>query len=608
VASDRESARRFRIFPASAKLGDLSKEDVNQWYDTEVHHGRLQEASRRWAAEAVDQLGEAAWQRYEGYPLAHDAVVRLLMSQNEDDPAAALATWPRDVAELMNMLYGRLTDQGPERLRAVLMLQVYGVPTPREPWAEAAELQPEQLGIALSDPRFACLLQERDSGCYTPFHALFAERLEQELGKEPAATQRRVQRAWDVLQPLLAPKRLANTCPDDFELLAAPQLALRSDGGDLLKCALDLVLGAKVRVGLLASAERDLLLAQERFTGSPEDLAVTHGNLGLIYRKRGELDRAEEMHRKALEIHEQLGRREGMAGNYGNLGLVYRIRGELDRAEEILRKALEINQQLGHRKGLAGAYGNLGLIYQTRGELDRAEEMLRKALEINQQLGHREGMAGAYGNLGLIYQTRGEPDRAEEMLRKALEIDEQLGHREGMASDYGNLGLIYQTRGDLDRAEEMLRNALEIHKQLGHRKGMASNYGNLGLIYRTRGELDRAEEMHRKALEINERLGHREGMANQYGNLGLIYKTRGELDRAEEMHRKALEIHEQLGRREGMASDHGNLGAIYEQRGDLNQARDHWTRARDLFQEIGMPHMIETMKGLLDGLSEKADG
>ena len=93
---------------------------------------------------------------------------------------------------------------------------------------------------------------------------------------------------------------------------------------------------------------------------------------------------------------------------YGNLGIVYRTRGELDKAEEFYHKALEINEALGHKEGMASQYGNLGIVYQTRGELDKAEEFYHKALEINEALGRKEGMARQYGNLGVVYQTRGE--------------------------------------------------------------------------------------------------------------------------------------------------------------------------------------------------------
>ena len=56
-------------------------------------------------------------------------------------------------------------------------------------------------------------------------------------------------------------------------------------------------------------------------------IAAAYGNLGLIYQGRGDLDQAEEMQRKSLAIHEQLGADLPDAGG-------------LDQAEEMHRKAL----------------------------------------------------------------------------------------------------------------------------------------------------------------------------------------------------------------------------------------------------------------------------
>src|SRR5439155_1150823 len=75
------------------------------------------------------------------------------------------------------------------------------------------------------------------------------------------------------------------------------------------------------------------------------------------------------------------------AAAYGNLGLIYQARGDLDRAEEVQRKALEINEALGRQEGMANKYGNLGLIYQTRGDLDRAREYRTKARDLYARIG-----------------------------------------------------------------------------------------------------------------------------------------------------------------------------------------------------------------------------
>ena len=315
--------------------------------------------------------------------------------------------------------------------------------------------------------------------------------------------------------------------------------------------------------------------------------------------------RLAELRERLREFEDQAAfSREDATVWYNEAGYLYWQTGDLDQAERMHRKALEINEKLGRLEGMAAACGNLGLIHQTRGDLDQAERMHRKSLAINEKLGHLEGMAIQYGNLGLIHQTRGELDEAERMHRKALAIDEKLGRLEGMATDYGNLGLIHETRGELDDAERMHRKALEIDEKLGYREGMARHFGNLGLVHGKRGELDEAERMLHKALEIDEKLGRLEGMAHEYGNLGAIHQARGELDDAERMHRKGLAINQKLGRLEGIAINYDNLGSVYKGRGDASAAREFWTKSRDLYARIGMPHMVECVQGLLDALDD----
>ena len=160
--------------------------------------------------------------------------------------------------------------------------------------------------------------------------------------------------------------------------------------------------------------------------GSVDEAAVLC-NLGLIYRKRGELDKAEEMFQKSLAINEKLGRLEGMARQYGNLGLIYYYKGELTKAEEEHIKGLEIEKRIGRKEGIASQYGNLGLIYKERGELDKAEEMFVKILSIHKKLGAKEGMAKDYGNLGEIYEERGDKNQVREYWEKAVELYKQMG-------------------------------------------------------------------------------------------------------------------------------------------------------------------------------------
>jgi tetratricopeptide (TPR) repeat protein len=70
-------------------------------------------------------------------------------------------------------------------------------------------------------------------------------------------------------------------------------------------------------------------------------------NLGNLYLAQGELDKAEEMYRKALEIDKRLGLQEGMAIDYGNLGEIEKDRGNIATAREDYNKALDFYRKIG---------------------------------------------------------------------------------------------------------------------------------------------------------------------------------------------------------------------------------------------------------------------
>ncbi|MXS82003.1 tetratricopeptide repeat protein [Nitrosomonas oligotropha] len=158
---------------------------------------------------------------------------------------------------------------------------------------------------------------------------------------------------------------------------------------------------------------------------------------------------------------------------WNNLGHLYQRIGELEKAENAYTTVQKLSLLQLNRAGEAAAYGNLGVIYWTRGELNRTIEYYEKALVIDEELKHKAGMACDYGNLGLVYQTRGDLECAIEYHEKALAINKVLGCKEGMASQYANLGSIYETCGDLDRAVEYWKQSLMLFQQLGAKDKIA---------------------------------------------------------------------------------------------------------------------------------------
>jgi len=269
--------------------------------------------------------------------------------------------------------------------------------------------------------------------------------------------------------------------------------------------------------------------------------SIATGNIGNYYLTKGELDKALEYYKTALELEqdEELRRKEGIAKQLGNIGNIYRIKGELEKALEYHEKALELDEELRRKEGMAADYGNIGIVYKTKGELSKALEYHEKALEVYVRLGRKEGMATAYGNIGIVYFTKGELDEALEYHKKALKLVEELGIKEGIARQLGNTGIVYFTKGELDEALEYFKKALKLVEELGIKEGIAKQFENIGSVYSRKGELDKALENFEKALGIFKDMDSRIDKAQTLMDIGDVYVQKGDKERALEYYHEA---------------------------------------------------------------------
>jgi len=441
-----------------------------------------------------------AMNHYDRHPFA---IMKALDLIQDGEPLGRLPRHP-EPQKFAEHQWDRISEQhGQDAVRLMQAYAVLEVPVPDDLAIESAGIDVASFETLIRRPFISSLMpvqpQSTDRSLY---HTVFA-RLVRDRADATGATdaiQQRVIKAYR--------SRLSATPPDG---LAARRLAvhvLAVEGKDaFVRCFVNECAPKLRQLGLLDEIIALTDQALQLVPAGGEEQACLYGNLGIVMRTRGDLDGAEAMYRKALEINEKLGLLEGMAIQYGNLGIVMGIRGDLEGAEAMYRKSLVIDEKLGRLEGMANNYGNLGVVMDTRGDLDGAEAMYRKALAINEKLGRLEGMADQYCNLGNVMGIRGDLEGAEVMYRKALEIDEKLGRLEGMANQYGNLGIVMRKRGDLDGAEAMYRKSLEIDEKLGRLEGMASQYGNLGALMKARGNIDDTLAMWTKSRAFYAKLG-----------------------------------------------------------------------------------------------------
>ena len=118
--------------------------------------------------------------------------------------------------------------------------------------------------------------------------------------------------------------------------------------------------------------------------GQPEVEAELRDTIGVVYRDLGVYEKAEAMHRKAVEIEKELFGKEHpvVSRSLDNLAMVLVAEGKLAAAETTLREALAMQKKLLGNKNpyVALSLNRLAIVLDQQGKWIEAETMFREAL------------------------------------------------------------------------------------------------------------------------------------------------------------------------------------------------------------------------------------
>jgi Flp pilus assembly protein TadD/4-amino-4-deoxy-L-arabinose transferase-like glycosyltransferase len=169
------------------------------------------------------------------------------------------------------------------------------------------------------------------------------------------------------------------------------------------------------------------------------NFSFPHFKLGLEFEKKGNLDRAEQEYRLALEGQPDF------AWAVHQLGVVLEKKGRLDEALTAYRRAFALQPDYGE------ALFDLAVLYEKKGDLSEAAIHYEKVLRV------KPDTPEAHNNLGSIYEQIGRPEKAEQSYRKALQL------RPAFVEPYNNLGVLYLKQGRLEQAREEFEKALKLY-------------------------------------------------------------------------------------------------------------------------------------------------
>jgi class 3 adenylate cyclase/tetratricopeptide (TPR) repeat protein len=177
------------------------------------------------------------------------------------------------------------------------------------------------------------------------------------------------------------------------------------------------------------------------------------------------------------------------------------MRLELDEAELLLTRALELAGESGSARGRVSATLTYGWLLAAKGELDEAESVFEEVRTTAAELGVEPAITSALLHLGSIARLKGDHKRAEKLLREALHMTAARGDR-GLLPDYQ--AVLAATLADLGKVDEAERLALESRRNASPQDTSCKIIAATALaaVRAAQGRDAEAEDLFHSALEL----------------------------------------------------------------------------------------------------------
>jgi len=330
-----------------------------------------------------------------------------------------------------------------------------------------------------------------------------------------------------------------------------------------------------------------------------EEEAAVLAQIGMLYFRRGEYDRALEYHRRSLAIQEKIGDPAGLAGSLHTIGFMHHDRGDYDKALEYYGRALAISERIGHLQFLANHLHHIGYVHYSRGDYDKALAYFGRALAIREKIGDPAALAASLHSIGDVHYSRGDYDKALEYLGRAVPISEGIGDLQLLANNLSCIGNVHRDLEDYDKALEHYGRGLAIGEKVGDLVRIAEASTGLAETSIRKGDLLNAERHCERALSVATQVGSKENIGAAKRVRGMLLRWRERWEESAADFEESLWIYTQVGQPFDEGRTHHEFGLMWKDKGDRERAREHLSQAVRLFERIGAKIELERAREAL---------
>lgn len=261
--------------------------------------------------------------------------------------------------------------------------------------------------------------------------------------------------------------------------------------------------------------------AEEIFTkqNKPDKLFGIRNSIAILYTEISEFPAALDLYFKNLRYCEKEKKDKGIAITCGNIALVYRRMDNNKQALVYNQRAIDIQTKLQNERALTDLLNAQGNTYDNMEEPAKAIPYYRQSIALAKKVDYPKGVASASSNLGNVFSETGMHDSALIYIKNSIPFYQQAG-------DKSNLAVLYQYMGNiiLKAPEPVLRKqsvdpgkrlitannyflqSLELNTATEDMAAQAENWQSLGNTLKEMGLYKQAAEASEKYAALKDSL------------------------------------------------------------------------------------------------------
>lgn len=251
---------------------------------------------------------------------------------------------------------------------------------------------------------------------------------------------------------------------------------------------------------------------------------------GLLYFRKGQVDKAKEIYEDSVAILRPVGDQELLADALVFLGIIKHLHGEYTESAAMVREGLQYAQACGDQWITAYAIYNLGYVDSMLGDYQRGYEQMQTGLDMWRAIGDLHYMALGLNFLVSTQIKLGRYEEAKASMLESIALCEQAKNRWGMGTAYRYLGLACLADGQFTEAEEHFNKSIAIFSGYTGGWDIAISVAYLGEAIMMAGNLNKAESIFLDGLHLAMDINAVPIALDSLLGLAQIYASRGKTE------------------------------------------------------------------------------